>query len=293
MYRLGARRDAHSAGCTVSGARRDAYSAGCTVTGRGVTHTQHGAQIRTLIVDDDFMVARVHRAFTERVPGFEVVGVAHSGGEALQAVERLDPDLVVLDIYLPDMSGLAVLQELRRRQLAVDVVMVTAARDVDSLRSAMAGGALRYIVKPFNFDRFSETLQTYQRFLGKRAALDEVDQEDVDRLYATFGAVPEHRLPKNLNRPTLELVLRYLREHPDPVSAQEVGHGTGISRGTARRYLEFLDSQGRAVLELRYGSAGRPEHRYRLAELSGATAESPPGAPAARSGGQGRLADAD
>src|SRR3981081_2210477 len=119
--------------------------------------------VRTLIVDDDFMVAGVHTSYTERVAGFEVVGVAHSGAEALDAVERLRPDLVILDIYLPDMSGLEVLHELRRRQAAVDAIMVTADRDVQSLRSAMAGGALRYIVKPFNFERYSETLQTYQR----------------------------------------------------------------------------------------------------------------------------------
>ena len=94
--------------------------------------------VRTLIIDDDFMVARVHRAYTERVPGFEVVGVAHSGLEALEAVERLRPDLIVLDIYLPDVSGLEVLQELRRRRTAVDAIMVTAAKDVESLRGAGA-----------------------------------------------------------------------------------------------------------------------------------------------------------
>jgi response regulator of citrate/malate metabolism len=222
--------------------------------------------IRTLIVDDDFMVAKVHSAYTERVPGFEVVGVAHSGSEALQAVERLGPDLVVLDIYLPDMSGLAVLQEIRQQRASVDVIMVTAARDVESLRAAMAGGALRYIIKPFNFARYSETLQTYQRFLHRRSALGDVEQEDVDRLYAAFGVAPEQTLPKNLNRPTLDLVVRYLREHLELASAQEVGQGTGLSRGTARRYLEYLESQGRAELELRYGSAGRPEHRYRLTQ---------------------------
>src|SRR3982074_2280824 len=108
---------------------------------------------RTLIVDDDFMVAKVHRAYTERVPGFDVVGVAHTGGEALEAAERLRPDLVVLDIYLPDVSGLDVLQQLRQRQSAVDVIMVTAAKDVESLRAAMAGGAVRDIVKPFKLGR--------------------------------------------------------------------------------------------------------------------------------------------
>jgi two-component system CitB family response regulator len=226
--------------------------------------------IRTLIVDDDFMVAKVHRAYVERVAGFEVVGVAHTGAEALEAVDRLRPDLLVLDIYLPDVSGLTVLQELRRRPAAVDVIMVTAARDVDSLRAAMAGGALRYIVKPFNFARFSETLQTYQRFAGRRSVLAEVDQEDVDRLYATMGVAPEQSLPKNLNPPTLELVVRCLQEQVETVSALEVAKRTGVSRGTARRYLEYLETQGRAVLELRYGAAGRPEHRYRLVDRLGA-----------------------
>lgn len=221
--------------------------------------------VRTLIVDDDFLVAKVHRAYTERIPGFAVVGVAHSGREALEAVERDRPDLLVLDVYLPDMSGLEVLHELRHRRAAVDAIVVTAAKDVGTLREAIAGGALRYIVKPFNFDRFRDALLSYQRFAGRRSSLDEVDQEDVDRLYAVIGTVPEQSLPKNLNRPTLELVIRCMEERPaESVGALEVAASTGLSRGTARRYLEYLEGNGRAVMELRYGSAGRPEHRYRL-----------------------------
>ena len=221
--------------------------------------------VKTVIVDDDFLVARVHRAYTQRVPGFEVVGEAHSGREALDIIEKLQPDLLVLDVYLPDMSGLQVLQELRHRGSAVDAIIVTAAKDVESLRAAMAGGAVRYIVKPFNFERFSEALQTYQKFAGRRSALDAIEQEDVDRLYAAMGTVPEQNLPKNLNRPTLDLVMKSLTQHPESVSASDVAELTGLSRATARRYLEYLEYQGRAVMELRYGSAGRPEHRYRLA----------------------------
>ena len=168
--------------------------------------------IRTLIVDDDFTVARVHSAYTERVMGFDVVGVAHSGREALELFERLQPDLLVLDVYLPDMSGLEVLQELRHRRAAVDAIIVTAARDAESLRSAMAGGALRYIVKPFNFERFKDTLQSYQRFINRRSVLEAVEQDDVDRLYAAMGVVPDQHLPKNLNRPTLDLVMKCLQE---------------------------------------------------------------------------------
>lgn len=220
--------------------------------------------VRTLIVDDDFTVAKVHSAYTERVPGFEVVGVAHSAREALESFDRLQPDLVVLDVYLPDMSGLEVLETLRHRRAAVDAIIVTAARDAESLRSAMAGGALRYIVKPFNFERFKDALQSYQRFVERRSTLDAVEQEDVDRMYAAIGVVPDQHLPKNLNRPTLELVVKCLQEQSAPVSALELAEKAGLSRATARRYLEFLESKGRAALELRYGSAGRPEHRYLL-----------------------------
>lgn len=225
--------------------------------------------VRTLIVDDDYMVASIHREYTQRVPGFDVVGVAHSGSEALAAVERVHPDLLVLDVYLPDMSGLQVLQTLRRTRTDVDVIMVTAARDAASLREAMEGGALRYIIKPFDFARFRDTLLTYRRFRGQRSVLDAVDQEAVDRLYAVIGAAPEHSLPKGLNRPTLSLVLSYLREQLESASAQDVADGTGISRGTARRYLEYLASHGQATLELRYGAAGRPEHRYKHAVAGG------------------------
>jgi two-component system CitB family response regulator len=226
--------------------------------------------LRTLIVDDDFMVANVHRGYTERVPGFQVVGVAHSGGEALAAVERLRPDLVVLDIYLPDMSGLDVLRELRQRQTPVDVIMVTADRDVASVRAAMQGGALHYIVKPFDFARFREALEAYRRLLERGSGLEAVEQADVDRMYAAMRATPAPTLPKGLNRPTLDLVVKYLGQQPEASSAQDVALGTGVSRGTARRYLEFLELQGRTTLELRYGAAGRPEHRYRLIDPAGA-----------------------
>jgi response regulator of citrate/malate metabolism len=55
-----------------------------------------------------------------------------------------------------------------------------------------------------------------------------------------------------------------LQQTSDTLSALDVAESTGVSRGTARRYLEYLEGKGLATLELRYGAAGRPEHRYRL-----------------------------
>ena len=118
--------------------------------------------IRTLVVDDDYRVAELHCAYVERVPGFAVAGRAHSGAEALQSVDQLRPDLVLLDIYLPDISGLEVLQHLREDDHPpVDVISITAAREVESLRAAMRGGVVHYLIKPFLFATFEEKLLSY------------------------------------------------------------------------------------------------------------------------------------
>src|SRR6202022_771263 len=96
------------------------------------------AMIRTLVVDDDYRVADLHCAYVERVAGFELAGKVHTGAAALAAVDQLRPDLVLLDIYLPDMSGLEVLQQLREEDHPpVDVISITAAREVESLRAAV------------------------------------------------------------------------------------------------------------------------------------------------------------
>lgn len=220
--------------------------------------------IGTLIVDDDFMVANVHKGFTERVEGFSVLAVRHSGREALEAAVQLRPDLLILDIYLPDIDGLEVLRELRRLQLPVDVIMVTAAKDAAAFQQALQGGAVYYIIKPFDFAHYDRTLQNYRRFWLKRRATATLEQRDVDQLYGARTTPADDDLPKGLDRPTLELVVSYLAGQNEPVSARQVAAGVGVSRSTASRYLRYLEQRNQATLDLRYGSAGRPEHRYTL-----------------------------
>jgi response regulator of citrate/malate metabolism len=222
-------------------------------------------QIHTLIVDDDFMSASVHRSYTERLQGFTVVGEAHTGEEALALMRRLRPHLVLLDIYLPDMSGLEVMRRLRTEGLPVDVIAVTAAKDVETLRGAMQGGVLHYLVKPFLFDTFRERLERYATLKRRLEKMREANQEDVDKLFSLLRAEGRDGLPKGISSPTLGLVVEALRDADDALTAIEVGERAGISRGTARRYLDYLATVGTVELSLRYGAAGRPEHLYRWA----------------------------
>jgi len=221
--------------------------------------------IHTLIVDDDFMSASVHRSYTERLQGFTVVGEAHTGEEALALIRRLQPQLVLLDIYLPDMSGLEVMRRVRTEGLPVDVIAVTAAKDVETLRGAMQGGVLHYLVKPFLFDTFRERLERYATLKRRLEKMREANQEDVDKLFSLLRAEGRDGLPKGISSPTLGLVVEALREASAALTAIEVGERAGISRGTARRYLDYLATVGTVELSLRYGAAGRPEHLYRWA----------------------------
>lgn len=214
------------------------------------------------MVDDDFMVAKLHSRYVSTVDGFSVVGVAHSGGEALRLAERLRPDLVLLDIYLPDMDGISVLRELRGSGLAMDALFITAARDAGMIRSALRAGALHYLIKPFNQAALQEQLRHVASLRSRLDELDEARQEDVDLI---FGTRPpgSRELPKGLAAHTADLVDGILRAHPEGLSATECAEAGSLSRVSARRYLEYFAETGRAEITLRYGGTGRPERRYR------------------------------
>lgn len=220
--------------------------------------------IRTLVVDDDFRVADLHRLYTEQVGGFQVVGLAHTGAEALLLAERLAPDLVLLDIYLPDMSGLDVLRTLRQGERPVDLIAITAAQDVATIRAAMQGGSVHYLIKPFAFAVFREKLQSYAEVQARLGRVAHASQAEVDRLYGLLRTGLDEELPKGLSTATRDLVVNALRSASEPLSAADVARVAGLSRVTARRYLEHLADGGSVEITMQYGAPGRPEHRYRL-----------------------------
>ncbi|MCX5046182.1 response regulator [Aldersonia sp. NBC_00410] len=220
-----------------------------------------------LVVDDDFMVADIHRRVVDKTPGFRALGVARTGAEALTAVRDLHPDLVLLDVYLPDLTGLEVLRRLRAAGNSVGVIMITAARELDTVSAALHGGAADYLIKPFEFAALQEKLAA---FAARVSALEagSADQSLVDSLFGSTPAAPAHEpqkpLPKGLSAETGKVVLAAVGEHGE-LSATECADLVGVSRVSARRYLEYYLEQGELAIRLQYGRAGRPERRYRTA----------------------------
>ncbi|MET3368115.1 UNVERIFIED_CONTAM: response regulator of citrate/malate metabolism [Jeotgalibacillus campisalis] len=218
--------------------------------------------IQVLIVDDDFMVAKVHAGFIQRTPGFGVVGVAHTGAQALVETERLQPDLVLLDIHLPDINGLELMHQLRDVAPDLDVLVISAAREVETVRKALRGGIVHYLIKPFSQADLQERLEHYRSaYQGLDASKVEAEQSDVNRVFGL--GVSERTLPKGCSVETLELVESALKTAPGDLSAAELAEQLGTSRVSARRYLEYLHDEGALEVRLKYG-VGRPERRYLL-----------------------------
>jgi response regulator of citrate/malate metabolism len=220
--------------------------------------------IRAVVVDDDFRVAAIHAAYVGKVAGFEVIATAHTAAEATDAVDRLRPDLLLLDLYLPDEHGLELVARLRRDDHPpVDVIVITAAKDADSVRSAIQGGALHYLLKPFGFPVLRDKLLSYAQMRARLGGIRHADQRTVDRVFGALRAPDQLSGAKGRSVHTLEAVERVLAGEERDLSAAEVAGRAGMSRATAQRYLSHLHEIGRVDVRLRYGSGGRPEHGYR------------------------------
>ena len=221
--------------------------------------------ITVLVVEDDRVAADAHRLYVERVPGFAVAGVVHSAGEAQRALGRTQVDVLLLDQYLPDGNGLDLCRSLRAAGHLVDVIMVTSARDLQLVRAAVSLGVVQYVLKPFTFAGLRDKLERYARFRRDVTGAEVTGQSEVDHLFATLRGTDGTTLPKGMSAPTLDAVVTALRQAGDGLSAGAAADSLGMSRVTARRYLEYLADNGLAVRQPVYGQVGRPELRYQWA----------------------------
>ncbi|MFI7272767.1 response regulator [Streptomyces sp. NPDC049879] len=232
------------------------------MTGPGRAGAGEGDEIGVLVVEDDPLAAEAHGRYVERVPGFAVRGIAHSAAEARRVLARTPVDLLLLDLYLPDGHGLALLRALRAAGHGADVIAVTSARDLAVVREGVSLGVVQHVLKPFAFATLRDRLVRYAAF--RTVAGEAGGQDEVDRALAALRAPGPAALPKGMSGPTLAAVIRVLRAAGGAgLTAAEAGTEAGISRITARRYLEHLVETGRAERSPRYGHVGRPEHGYR------------------------------
>lgn len=222
--------------------------------------------IDVLIVEDDPMVAAVHRQFISAVSGFVVAGVVSSGKDALEFLQQHPVRLVILDVFLPGMDGMTTLQKIREMNRTVGVIVVSASRDTNTINAMLKAGAFDYVIKPFVFERIQMSLRSFQRLENRlNRGADQIDQKELDRLLQVRQKeTTVNNLPKGLNPQTLQQVKNLLSCATAPLSSIETAQALKISRITARRYLKYLVAAEEVTLELQYQKVGRPTNRYAL-----------------------------
>lgn len=222
--------------------------------------------IHTLIVEDDVKIAEIQRIFTEKIEKYSVIGIAHTIAEAKEMIPVLEPDLVLLDIFFPDGNGIDLLWEIRASQKKTDVILITAAKEVEFFEEGLRGGVFDYILKPLVFTRFADTLEKYRIHREKLKNINQISQTEVDGfLRQESTPTPQNEeLPKGIDGITLKKIVKMMDGvGGEGINAEKAGILIGVSRTTSRRYLEYLVAHGVIVADLFYGTLGRPERVYR------------------------------
>lgn len=224
---------------------------------------------RTVIIDDEPAIVQLHQSFLQRDPRFQLAQSFHNGSDGLEYLLRHNVDLVILDNYMPRLSGLELLRNLRSSGVTVDVILVTAANDSKTVDSLLKLGVTDYLVKPFTARRFQQALDNFCRQRETISHRSNVSQAELDRLL-TGGAGSDASPPKGLQPQTLALIRRCLEEGPpEGCTSEYLAKQSALSTVTVRRYLRYLADMGAAVSETIYGTGGRPSQRYRIPDSRG------------------------
>lgn len=230
--------------------------------------------IKVLIVEDDPMVAEINKRYLEEIEFFSLIGLAHSYSEALPYIDQEEIDLLLLDVYMPGKNGLDLLAYIREKEKSMDVILITAASDVEKVKTALRYGVVDYLIKPFEFERFNYALSAYREkfiFLHNQRNVNqkELDEMILSMEQKTVSREPLYSLPKGLTKSTLQIIVAAIEEmgRGVPFSTENIAEKTEISRVSVGKYLKFLKEIKVLEENITYG-IGRPVSLYVYKDMS-------------------------
>jgi response regulator of citrate/malate metabolism len=223
--------------------------------------------IRVMLIEDDPMVRDINIKFTNKVSDFKVVDYAASIEEAKDIIKENLPDLILLDIFLPNGNGLELLRWIRNLELNCDVILITAEKSSGAVQEALRYGAVDYLVKPFTFQRFKDALEQYKKRYDSMITLSQIQQDTIDDFVLSTnkgkGPKEEVNLIKGLSIHTYEQINSFINSKTTLFTADELADETGMARVTVRRYLDYMVKENKLELQIEYGKIGRPTHFYK------------------------------
>lgn len=220
------------------------------------------ALIKVAIIEDDPMVRQINEGFLSRIEGFNLVASYGDLEAAKRGFSKTKIDLVLLDIFFPNGRGIDWFKWLRTQEYQCDVIFITADNSSQAIETANRFGAFDYLIKPFRFERFEEALLRYRAYRMQVKSQDSLNQGELDGLREKEFSEEETSQTQFINK-THQAVYQFIEEHKEEsYSASEIANVLGLSRITARRYLDELEKEGMIRVDMNYGSVGRPQNRY-------------------------------
>ncbi|EPW5279376.1 two-component response regulator DpiA [Yersinia enterocolitica] len=220
--------------------------------------------LNILVVEDETPLAEMHAEFIKQSSHCHEVWLAGNLQQARSMVARFHPDLILLDNYLPDGSGLELLRELTLQGFSGGIIFVTAASDSETVSEAIRYGVFDYLIKPVAYERLEQSLARYSHRHQVLQDGTKVNQRQIDEMYNTYARGEQKvTLPLGIDQMTLDKIQTLFSDNADEYTAENVAQLLGLSRTTARRYLEFCATNQTLQAEIIYGKVGRPQRIYR------------------------------
>ena len=220
---------------------------------------------KVLIVEDDPMVVMINEQFVSRHKDFVVVHKCNDGKSALEYLDENKVDLIILDVFMPYMDGFETLRQIRKKQIPVDVIMVTAANEREQLKEGLHLGVVDYLVKPFTFERFKVALDKFIAQVEALKDLDKVNQKNIDFLIDKSRKKSNELYPKGIQEKTLQTIIEHLKENKNKwLTGDEIAEKVGLTGVTVRRYMTHLSETGMVIADMNYGTGGRPCMLYKI-----------------------------
>ncbi len=189
--------------------------------------------IRVMIADDHDIVRRGLAAFLNGFDDLQLVGEAATGAEAIRTCDALRPDVILMDMMLPDMDGIAVTRAIRAQNPAVQVVMLTSSKDEQLVQSALQAGAIGYMLKNISVMEMANTIRAAH--VGKLVLAPEAAQLLINMAVNPRSATPSYHLTER-ERTILRLIVQGLNN-------QAIADQLFVSRATVKAYVSTLLSK--------------------------------------------------
>lgn len=220
--------------------------------------------IEVMIVEDDPMVLEINSKFLKRVEGFILYKAVSNLEDAKRFISLKKPDLILLDVYLPKENGMDFLKWIRAKEIDIDIILITADKSIERIQEAFRYGIVDYLIKPFSFERFKESLGQFKSRYDEFKKKDVIEQNELDRLISSPNAPQnEEDFAKGLNKYTYKTIWDEIEKDKDKdLTAEYLAEKLGIARVTVRRYLEHMEKENKVEKLVEYGKVGRPQFKY-------------------------------